>query len=98
MHKQLLHDQGKICPSCMNPENPEIGKFTTRKMIVLKVFRILDFHSEYYIPEIEKLDFHLQHVYILGKNNCAGKRHDMFVSRHNILNTNGNMIMQKAVR
>ena len=29
-----------------------------------------------------KLDFCLPHVYILGGDNCTGKRHDMFLSRH----------------
>ena len=29
------------------------------------------------------MDFILPHVYILDKNNCAGKWHDVFVSRHN---------------
>ena len=39
------------------------------------------FYSEYYIPETEKLAFNLPHVDILGNNNYAGKRNNMFVSR-----------------
>ena len=54
------------------PKNVEKGKVTTPKSIVLKSCRILDFHSEYYIPEIEKLTFYLPHVNILEKK-CAGK-------------------------
>ena len=65
----------------MNLENVEKGKVTKRKSLVLKSCSILDFHSECYIPAIEKLDFCLPHVYILGKNHCAGKRNDMFLSR-----------------
>ena len=67
----------------MNPENAKKVKFTTRKNLVLKSCGILDFYSKYYIPAIEKLAFHSPYVYILGRNNCAGKRHDMFVIRHN---------------
>ena len=29
------------------------------------------------------IDFCLPHVYILGKNYCAGKQHEMFMSLHN---------------
>ena len=64
----------------MNIENLEKGKITTRKILVLKSCSILDFRSEYYIPEIEKLAFRLPHVIIPRKNNCAGKRHAIFVS------------------
>ena len=67
----------------MNIENINKGKFITHKSLVMKSCIILDFNSEYYIPEIEKLAFHLTHVYILGKNHCAGKRHEILVIRHN---------------
>ena len=40
----------------------------------------MDFHSEYYKTENEKLDFHLPHVYILGKDHCSGKFHGICVS------------------
>ena len=83
MHKHILPDYVKPCPSCMNIENLKKGKVTTRKSLLLKSCMILDFYSEYYIPEIEKLAFHLPRVYILGGNNCAGKIHDIFVNRHN---------------
>ena len=32
---------------------------------------VSDFHTSFYIPDIQKLDFHLPHVHILGKNNCS---------------------------
>ena len=67
----------------MNLENVDKLKVTTQKSLVLKSCRILDFHSEYYISKIKILDFYLPHVYILGKNNCLGKQHGVFVSRHN---------------
>ena len=52
LHKQLLTKNGKTCASCMNIENINKVKVTTRKIIALKLCRILYFHSEYYIPEI----------------------------------------------
>ena len=70
-------------PLCINMEIFDKGKFTTQNILVLKPCIILDFNSDYYIPEIGKLAFNLPHVYILGKNNCAGKCHCMFVSWHN---------------
>ena len=82
-HKQLFPEHFKTCPSCINIENVEKGKVTKWKILVLKSCIILDLCSEYYIPAIEQLDFHFPYVYILGKNHCAGKRHDMFVSRRN---------------
>ena len=66
----------------MNLENVEKGKVTKQKILVLKSCRILDFHSEYYIVEIEKLNFHLPHVNIIGNNHCSGKHHEICASQH----------------
>ena len=54
---QMFIDHGKICHSCKNIENVEKGKVATRKSLVLKSCSILEFCSEYYIPDIEHLDF-----------------------------------------
>ena len=46
--------------------------------------KISDFHTSLYIPAIQKLDFCLPHVLILGTNYCgemqrtAFKRHELF--------------------
>ena len=37
---------------------------------------INDFHTIFYIPEIQKLEFHLPHVRILGKNHHVNKRRE----------------------
>ena len=58
-HKQLLTQHGKICPSFINLENYEEVNFTTQNILTIKPYSFLDFHSEYYIPEIEELIFHL---------------------------------------
>ena len=34
----------------------------------------MDFHPEFSIQTIEKLSFHLPHVYIIGRNHCESKR------------------------
>ena len=45
---------------------------------------IYDFHTSFYIPDIQHLVFHLPHVHILGTNHCyemqrtAFKRHELF--------------------
>ena len=41
---------------------------------------ISNFHTSFYIPEIQKLAFHLPHVQILGKNHCGGFRQTSFKS------------------
>ena len=45
-------------------------KTYTRKEIVMMVTYIADFHTRLYIPEIQKLDFHLPHVQILRTHHC----------------------------
>ena len=47
LHKQLLPEHIKTCPSCTNIENLDKRKVTTWKILVLKSCSILDFHSEY---------------------------------------------------
>ena len=66
-NKQLFPEHVKPCPSCTNTENVNKEKVTTWKSLVQKSCGILDFHSEYNIPEIKTLAFNLPHVYILEK-------------------------------
>ena len=40
----------------------------TRKYLVMMETTIFYFHTIFYIPDIQKLDFHLPHVRILGTN------------------------------
>ena len=42
---------------------------------------ISDFHTIFYIPAIQKLDFHLPHVRILGKKHCGEMRRTAFKRR-----------------
>ena len=42
---------------------------------------ISDFHTSFYIPDIQKLAFHLPHVRILGTNHCDELRRTAFKRR-----------------
>ena len=46
----------------------ESTKIYTRKESVMTETKIYDFNNSLYIPDIQKLAFHLPHVHILGKN------------------------------
>ena len=56
-------------------------KIYTRKELVLMETTISDFHTRFYIPAIQKLDFHLPHVCILDTNNCSEMRRTEFKRR-----------------
>ena len=40
-----------------------------------------NFHTNFYIPSIQKLDFHLPNVRILGTNHCGAMQHTAFKQR-----------------
>ena len=42
---------------------------------------ISDFHTSFYIPSIQKLDFYLPHVKMLGTNHCGEMRCTAFKQR-----------------
>ena len=42
---------------------------------------ILNFHTSFYIPAIQKLAFHMPHVRILGTNHCGEFRRTAFKRR-----------------
>ena len=56
----------------------------TRKELVIMETTISGFHTSFYISDIQKMDFHLLHVHILGTNHCgemqriAFKRRELF--------------------
>ena len=39
---------------------------------------ISNFHTSLYIPEIQKLAFHIPHVQIMGTNDCCESRQTAF--------------------
>ena len=42
---------------------------------------ISNFHTSFYIPAIQKLAVHIQHVQILGTNHCSGSYRTAFKCR-----------------
>ena len=42
---------------------------------------ISNFHTSFFIPEIQKLAFHIPHVLILGMNHCGDSRRTAFKRR-----------------
>ena len=40
-----------------------------------------NFHKGFYIPEIQKLEFRIPHVQILGTNHCVGSHQAAFKLR-----------------
>ena len=56
-------------------------KIYTRKELVSMETTISDFHTNFYIPAIQKLAFHLPHVRILGTNHCGEMRRTAFKKR-----------------
>ena len=72
----------KICYICKQESSPdEPTKRYTRKELVMTETTISYFHTSFYIPAIQKLDFHLPHVRILGTNHCGEIRHTAFKQR-----------------
>ena len=82
-HKHLFPDHSKTFLSCTNIENADKEKVKHRKVLCWN-------HTEFWIF-IQNITFHqlkiwifcLPHVYILGRKNCEGKIHYMFVSQNN---------------
>ena len=56
-------------------------KIYTRKELVMMETTISDFHTSFYIPAIQKLNFRLPHVRILGTNHCGELRRTAFKRR-----------------
>ena len=56
------------------------GKLTFRKNIFKQKNNIGELHQEYYLPSIERLVYHRSYYKIIGKNNVAYIRHNVFKS------------------
>ena len=53
-------------------------KIYTRKKLVIMETTISDFHTSFYMPAIQKLDFYLPQVRILVANHCGEMRRKAF--------------------
>ena len=70
----------KTCEQCTaDPPSPSASarkrpKVRSRKHLTLMECAIGTFHTEYYLPSLEKLAYHRPHVKILGKGYCGAAR------------------------
>ena len=81
-HGRIPLKDKKICYMCKQESLPyESTKIYTRKEIVIMETTIYYFRTSFYISAIQKLSFHLPHVYILGTNHCGKMKHTAFKRR-----------------
>ena len=68
---RLMLNDSKNCRMCKQYyDSEQPTKVYTRKELVIIETTISNFHTSFFIPEIQKLTCHLQHVKILGINHC----------------------------
>ena len=68
-HGRLLLNDKKICLKCkQDTASEQSTKIYTRKELVMMETTISNFHTSFYIPEIQKLAFHIPLVQVLDKN------------------------------
>ena len=81
-HGRLLLNIRKICLKCkQDSASEQYTKIYTGKELVMMETTISNFHTSFYIPETQDLEFHIPHVQILGKNHCGGSRRTTFKRR-----------------
>ena len=67
---------------CKQESSPDKStKIYARKELVMMETTISDFHTSFYIPAIQNLDFHIPHVRILGTNHCSELQRTAFKRR-----------------
>ena len=50
----------------------------TRKDLVMTETSIYDFHTSFYIPSIQDLEYHVSHVCIIGTHHCGNTHCEVF--------------------
>ena len=81
-HGRIPSNEKKICCMCKQESSSDKStKIYTRKELVMTETTISEFHIRYYIPDIQKLAFHLPHVRILVTNHCGEMRRTAFKRR-----------------
>ena len=72
MHGGCPQDEKKICHLCFqDPDTVTPVKIYTRKYLVMMETPIADFHTSFYILEIQKIALHFPCVRIIGTNHCG---------------------------
>ena len=70
-----------FCKCQQDTDSGQSTKIYTKKELVMMETTISNFHTSVYIPEIQKLAFHIPQVQILGTNHCGGFRRTAFKRR-----------------
>ena len=60
------------------PKTAPTKNIYTKKELVMTETSTYDFHKSFFIPEINKLAFHVPYVGILGTNHCGNKCREAF--------------------
>ena len=82
MHGMIPLTDRKIFRKCKQDTDLEKPtKIYTRKELVIMETTISNFHTSFYIPEIQKLAFHITHVQILGTSKCGDSCRTAFKCR-----------------
>ena len=81
-HCRLPLSEKKSCRACQhNTASVKSTKIYTRKELVMMETTISNFHTSILIIEIQKLNFHIPHVQILGTNHCGDSCQTAFKRR-----------------
>ena len=68
-----------FCRMCKQDSDSEVPThINTRKQLAIMQTTMYYFQSIFYIPEIQKLDFPIPHVKVLGTNHCVDSRLNTF--------------------
>ena len=81
-HRRLLLNELKMCHMCKQDTASEKStKINTRKELVMMETTLPNFHTSFYIPEIQNLSFHIPHVQIMGTNHFGESHWTVFKRR-----------------
>ena len=78
-HGNITLNYRNICCMCrQDSASDKSTKIYTRNELVMMETKISNFHTNFYVPVIQKLAFHLPHVQILDTNHCGDSRRTEF--------------------
>ena len=66
-----LNDKGFFYMCKHDSASEKSTRIYTRNELVMMETTISNFHTSFYIPEIQKLAFHIPHIQILVANHCG---------------------------
>ena len=69
-----LTDKKVFCKCKHDTASEKSTEIYTGKELVMMETNISNFHTSFYIPEIQKLAFHVSHVKILVADHCGDSR------------------------